>query len=145
MNDMNLTIEQMKFFSNKFLSRTFHISIDWLWNRNWNAIENKYLIPFTVHPVRQAQYQISKVHRHLESVVGTIKFVRRSFEKSYIQWVGLRICSLNFYLIKIFHNSNNEGAQRDLSFEIRTHQFIAYAVYVGWIPWKEWLRKCSLI
>ena len=85
MNDMDLTSEQMKFFSNKSLSRTFHISIDWLWNRNWNAIENKYLIPFTVHPVRQAQYQISKVHRHLESVVGTIKFVRRSFEKSYIQ------------------------------------------------------------
>lgn len=32
--------------------------------------------------------QISKVHRHLETVVGTIKFVGRRNEMSYIQWVG---------------------------------------------------------
>ena len=85
MDDMDLTTDQMKLFSMKSLNRSFHITIDWLWNKNWNSIEQKYLIPFTVHPVREAQLQISKVHRHLESVVGTIKFVRRTSERLFIQ------------------------------------------------------------
>ena len=54
MGDMLLTSDQMKFFSrNSDVSRSFHT--DWLWKENWNANENKYLIPFMEHPVPETR------------------------------------------------------------------------------------------
>ena len=56
MGDMLLTSDQMKMFSNELDTfRAYHT--EWLWNvkENWSATENKYLIPYTDHPVSEAQ------------------------------------------------------------------------------------------
>ena len=54
MDDMLLTSEQMKMFKNgPSVFRSYHT--DMLWNQNWSSFENKYLIPFIAHPVRESR------------------------------------------------------------------------------------------
>ena len=54
MGDMVLSRDQLQMFKNGHdVSRSYHT--DWLWKENWSAIQDKYLIPFKVHPVQEAQ------------------------------------------------------------------------------------------
>ena len=56
MGDMLLTSDQMKMFSSEAGSKDFRLP-DSVWSvqENWSSTENKYLIPFTVHPIRETQ------------------------------------------------------------------------------------------
>ena len=53
MDDMLLTSDQMKMFTNGPSVRSYHT--DMLWNQNWSSFDNKYLIPFIAHPVRESR------------------------------------------------------------------------------------------
>ena len=54
MDDMLLTSDQMKMFTNgPSVFRSYHT--DMLWNQNWSSFENKYLIPYIAHPVRESR------------------------------------------------------------------------------------------
>ena len=54
MGDMILTNDQMIFLTTPpGLSRTFYT--EWIWTENWNAAEKKYIIPYTDHPIQEAQ------------------------------------------------------------------------------------------
>ena len=54
MGDMVLTSDQMNFLTTRpNLSRTMFT--EWLWTGNWNAAERKYIIPYTDHPIKEAQ------------------------------------------------------------------------------------------
>ena len=56
MGDMILTSDQMNFLTARpSLSRTFNTK--WLWTekQNWDAAQKKYIIPYTDHPVKEAQ------------------------------------------------------------------------------------------
>ena len=54
MGDMVLSSDQMIFLTTRpNLSRTMFT--EWLWTENWNAAEKKYIIPYTDHPIKEAQ------------------------------------------------------------------------------------------
>ena len=78
MGDMLLTSDQMKMFTDDpNLSRTYIVHTNWLWTKNWSKTENKYLIPFMVHPVRETQggfrFQQKSIFTHISDINKNLK------------------------------------------------------------------------
>ena len=86
----------------------YYMESGYYWNIYWNDTQFKYMIPFQKHPYTDAQVsliqiifeilmqnadkvQIDRVHKHLEKTVGTIKFIERTSERSFIRYFLFRI------------------------------------------------------